>query len=300
MLTHQNFMSLIEAPLREVYPFDPQDADPILVEAYRKLIGNLYSLLGEEFGRKYGPRPAVIRNRFTALVGDSPSFDPGEVSGLLGEFRDQLSIDNDEVNGGQEERNYAAFRLLTTQTVSLWNYWDATAGDFGVKRFQPLVDEFRPTDIGGKSFGQLMIELQQRLAIVDNNVKTFRAYADSVNFIEGKRRGTIIYRDYGPLTLEDTLDWIQDEALRIIPIQVELGGATGIKQVIGPTVRTLIAIANGAPVEARPLPRVQRAFDQLNSSLTGLGSIVDVPNVDIPNDEAFQPGQRAKAAVSAD
>jgi hypothetical protein len=296
------------------------DADPQRVEAFRAIVRSQLDELVNELATMGGPRVMRVDQLFELLLGPgeydashdedglagTPITDPDDVTGRLGELRDELGLDSDgaDVNTVDEEQNVTNYRVLADYVVGLRRSWEDNRGHFSRSR-----EGTRPA----KFLGTQLVLLSRQLAVVAESVGELRTVLDSV-FIGALERQTLEIVPWAaqhffskpsrvvlgmaeldkrakelaltddeedkeePFFLEELLGWIESFATREGPQLIESAGRLGVVEAFLPTVQILRQKVTAArcPSNRHELPdgyftaRARRAFHELEGHLYAL------------------------------
>jgi hypothetical protein len=294
------------------------DADPQRVEAFRAIVRSQLDELVNELATMGGPRVMRVDQLFELLLGageydassddleGTPITDPDDVTGRLGELRDELGLDSGgaDVNTVDEEQNVTNYRVLADYVVGLRRSWEDNRGHFSRSRVGA-----RPA----KFLGTQLVLLSRQLAVVAESVGELRTVLDSV-FIGALERQTLEIVPWSanhflfhpsrmvlnvaeldaraktlaltnseddkdePFFLEELLGWIESFATREGPQLIESAGRLGVEEAFLPTVQIIREKVTAArcPSNRHELPdgyftaRARRALHELEGHLYAL------------------------------
>jgi hypothetical protein len=282
-----------------LYPLSPE-TDLQDFEAIRAVARTQMNELVNEIGVPGSPRIARINQYFNLLLGIQISSgkslsafttEPDNISGTLGEIRDQGGLWSISGSGGraplyntvEEEQDVTNFRILSDYLTSLAQSW---ANDV----------KFLQLGTATPFFGTQLVLLSRQLSVVAESVEEVRFTLDSV-FIGPAERQTTQINFPGspappPMFFEDLLTWVQRFASEEGPRLIQEGGKLGVQRSFRPVVQELLNLVQGAtyprPINSAALPkgygtpRVKRAMQELTSQLNELDRLANPIRIVLP------------------
>lgn len=216
--------------------------------------------LRDEFGRRDGPRPAVIDNLLDILLGSRPVTDPDLVGGAVGRLRDDLGLATvSYANNIEDEHQLTHFRLLAEYVVGLRTAWQTASPIFGAG--------------GGPAFvSALMRHIELTTQTITESIYQVRTAMDSVFLGEAERRIQRIdlpSLNKARMTIEEILEWAE---ATVSPDSITLirdGGRIAIADSLVPTVQKVGAALENVVDNSLPggleAPRVKVSLRDLQA-----------------------------------
>jgi hypothetical protein len=202
------------------------DPDQENCEAFRSLVRDAVTALVDELGTPGGPRVAVVGAYLQQLLGAAPAnvganVTGDDVSGQLGQIRDQFGLTSFFVNNVGQEGIRTAFWTLTDMTMDINRAWV----------------NLSPMFAGGGQPGFLgtdLILISQLLSAAAEQLDDVESALDSV-FVSAAERQTITLASSQGLTVGGLLSWIRTVVTDQGPRIARDTGRDGIRTSLLPT-----------------------------------------------------------------
>ena len=188
--------------------------------------------LRDEFGRRDGPRPAVVQNILDVLLGNVET-NPDLVGGVVGGLRDRLGLETvSHANNVEDEHQLTSYRLLAEYIVGLRTAW-LTAS--------PLLG----AGTGPRFVSAQLRHVELMMQTITESLNQVRASMDSVFLGEAERRvqtvrlGSLESEPPGNarMTVEELLEWAEETVSPDSITLIREGGRIAITDSLLPTSR---------------------------------------------------------------
>jgi hypothetical protein len=210
-VTLDNSLPLID----RIYPLKTT-SDPELVSSFRSILRTTLRTIVEELGIEGGPRVTRVDSLFVQLSGNVLKDGTYDLAhSQLGEFKDELGLDESLVNTLEQESNLTDFISLQDYVVSIRASWDT----------------FKKGLIKGKDLGTRFVLMARSLSVVSESVEEIYAAMDSVFVGDAERQVASFTVDGNEVIVGELLSWIADFATNEAPDLIYQGGRLGVSSV---------------------------------------------------------------------
>jgi hypothetical protein len=234
------------------------DASAGRADTIKTIIRSSIHQLREEFERRDGPRPLVVKTQFATLFGKARRFDPDKVRGALGSLRDSLGLHAAGADTMDHERHVVGYRLLVENVVGMRTAWESA---------RPLYDA--SSENAFLSVRIRRIELMAQTIV--EAIAQVRWAMTSVSIGEAERRVRPITLLKTKMTVEELLEWAERTVSPDSITLIREGGRVAIGRSLLPRVRQIddaldaLLRARSSPTAGIGIPRVRAAWADLRN-----------------------------------